>query len=590
MINKFIIPIALLVLNLGVGFHIYCQELVEYQKLISYERAADEGFASSIDIFGNTAFVGVQEQDSLEQGAVFVYKKDSFGIWSFHQKLTASNPTLGARFGNSVDIYGDYAAIGAYEYFSSTTYNAGGVYIFKLNSVGLWQEQQFIPGADSVLNTDHFGSSVSLYENSLLVGCYGCEALDTNGSKVFYSGAAYYYELDTSSGQWEFVSRFNATVPRGSNIFGYNVILKDTMALLSSPNDQYDQNEQNKVIQAGSVFCFTKDSLGNWTQKQKVVANNRSTAFTPRFGVDIDWDDDMAVIGSSGVGKVHLFKLGSNGYWTQTATIAEPSPADTYARFGSQVSIFDKRILIGAPFGLNKQQERTGTVYFYEQRGPAYALLNIVGPSDGMSADEFGSCLILHDSVAMVSAPEHDYDTSATSYADGAGAVYVLQIACVSDSLQLTRQGNTLKAPSKGYGHYEWFMCDSLTPFTNITSNAIQITSNGSYIAVFISASGCTDTTNCLTIADLSTNPATYLYEKNISVYPNPFSNTLNISGDFSECGVLQLRDGTGKLIYIKERCCETENIINLSDLSKGLYHLTYKSNTSFQSVRVTKD
>lgn len=76
---------------------------------------------------------------------------------------------------------------------------------------------------------------------------------------------------------------------------------------------------------------------------------------------------------------------------------------------------------------------------------------------------------------------------------------------------------------------------------------------------------------------------------KDVTVYPNPTTNILNVkSSNTTEKVALTLRDQTGKIIYLKEK--ELLNTqVNISQLTKGVYYLNVVGNTINQTIKVVK-
>ena len=87
-----------------------------------------------------------------------------------------------------------------------------------------------------------------------------------------------------------------------------------------------------------------------------------------------------------------------------------------------------------------------------------------------------------------------------------------------------------------------------------------------------------TDLSNCQTACNnVSVNDADL---KNISIFPNPVKNILNISGTFE---LVEIYDVFGKLVLTSNK-----NTINTSDLSNGIYVLNINTNNSIITKRIT--
>jgi hypothetical protein len=158
------------------------------QTLITPDDArGDANFGNSLSIQGDTMSVGAPGDNSrgFDAGAVYMYDYIS-GAWSQRSKLAASVTVTGDKFGTSVSVFEDTLAVSSVNKLrvisGASVTQAGAVHIF-LRSDNVWSESQQLLASDGEEN-DHFGISVSLYQNTLLIG-----AADDN------------VDSDTSSGE-----------------------------------------------------------------------------------------------------------------------------------------------------------------------------------------------------------------------------------------------------------------------------------------------------------------------------------------------------------------------------------------------------
>ena len=101
-----------------------------------------------------------------------------------------------ANFGFKVDIYGDYAIIGAREAtLIEQNSHIGVVYIYH-RANGVWAEQDVI-AADDGETDDYFGASVSTNESLTVVGAWG-DDVGANASRGSLTVGA--YRVDDSGG------------------------------------------------------------------------------------------------------------------------------------------------------------------------------------------------------------------------------------------------------------------------------------------------------------------------------------------------------------------------------------------------------
>ena len=141
-----------------------------------------DSFGCAVALTGNTAVVGACGDDvgsNVNQGSAYVFTR-SGTTWSQKQKLTASNGAAGDYFGWAVAVGysgGFYTAvIGAPDTDrpSSGLSEVGNAYVFKRNIFlsSTWSQQSILgwDGIGSIDANDHFGFSVAIEDNQLLIG------------------------------------------------------------------------------------------------------------------------------------------------------------------------------------------------------------------------------------------------------------------------------------------------------------------------------------------------------------------------------------------------------------------------------------
>jgi uncharacterized repeat protein (TIGR01451 family) len=145
----------------------------EQQKLVASDGAAFDGFGNSVSVSGNTAVVGAPYDvtaGGADTGAAYVFVR-SGTVWSEQQKLVASDGAAGDSFGHSASVYQDTAVVGAYADDRPGGLGSGSAYLFE-RSGAVWSEQQKLVASDPA-ELDHFGESVSVFKDMVLVGASG---------------------------------------------------------------------------------------------------------------------------------------------------------------------------------------------------------------------------------------------------------------------------------------------------------------------------------------------------------------------------------------------------------------------------------
>lgn len=156
------------------------------QKLTASDGEAGDNYGFSVAIYGDQAVVGAV-WDSEKSGSVYVYILID-GFWTVEGKFIADGGNPDDQFGWSVSMYEDSIAVGAFAD-DANGLDSGAVYVFEKDSNGVWDQQARVSPLDGEDN-DHFGRSVDIHQDWLIVSApfdddVGLEA-----------GSVYIYERD----------------------------------------------------------------------------------------------------------------------------------------------------------------------------------------------------------------------------------------------------------------------------------------------------------------------------------------------------------------------------------------------------------
>ena len=226
---------------------------LEIQKLTAPDPESNNQFGGTVSISGDDAFVGsysdyedINKNNFLSAaGAVYIYHNNGV-IWELTQKITHSDRKENDFFGCSVDIFNEYAVIGAIyqdfdEFGNDSLHSAGAAYIFK-NIGGTWSEIQKIVASDRKEN-DNFGSKLAIYDNNILVGV------------PFESENGATYVFKNTEGNWSQVQKLVASDGAGSDNFGGAVAIYNSYCIVGAYGKSY--NNSNGV---GAAYFFRDDS------------------------------------------------------------------------------------------------------------------------------------------------------------------------------------------------------------------------------------------------------------------------------------------------------------------------------------------
>ena len=160
-------------------YHYNGSSWIEQQKLLASDGAAEDFFGISVDISsslsGNYAIVGAYLHNTAgitDRGAAYIYSLNGSN-WLFQQQIVASNGAVADLFGYSVSISGSKAMVGAPLANIDGYEDCGYAYIYSFNGI-VWKEQQILHsvfiGSLNGLTSDHFGSSVCIADSYAIAG------------------------------------------------------------------------------------------------------------------------------------------------------------------------------------------------------------------------------------------------------------------------------------------------------------------------------------------------------------------------------------------------------------------------------------
>jgi hypothetical protein len=123
------------------------------------------------------------------------------------------------------------------------------------------------------------------------------------------------------------------------------------------------------------------------------------------------------------------------------------------------------------------------------------------------------------------------------------------------------------------------------SPGTSFTATA-----NGDYAVIVTGSNGCSDTSACVAITNVSVDEVSL--ENGVVISPNPTTgkfviSTQNYAGEVA----IEVLDVTGKLIFqtTTQLSPSSEKHINLSEMADGIYIVNISDLNQSHSIRVVK-
>ena len=326
---------------------------------------------------------------------------------SNEQILFANDAEAGDELGNSCDVYGEYAVVGAPKEDTNGVSNAGSVYVYH-RSGNTWTQQAKLTASDGEAS-DLLGGqkgNLAIYGDTVVVGA---RDEDTGGSAA---GSAYVFVRSGTT--WSQQAILRASNAGASDQFATGVaIYKDTI-VIGAPT------EDTAASDGGSLYVFTRSGT-TWTQRAQLQTSNAGAS--DRLGDSVSIDGDTIIAGTqyedttaSDAGSAYIF-TGSGATWTQQAQI-QASDAAATDYFGYSVSISGNTVVVGARYD-DDGGTNSGSAYVFVRSGTTWTQQAKLTASDAQADDDFGWDVDIDKDHIVVAAPREDTNAS------DAGAVYV---------------------------------------------------------------------------------------------------------------------------------------------------------------------
>ena len=328
-------------------------------KLTASDAAADDSFGWSVAIDGDTVVVGAFNDGNTGAGkwdgagSVYVYRtSDGGATYDEVAKLTAADAASRDYFGYSVAIDGDTIVVGApwKDAGEDCTYdgqnwngedcNHGALYVFRTSDGGATYGQVAkLMGSDTA-NGDHFGSSVAIDGDTIVIGAYGD---DDGGTR---SGSAFVFRTTDGGATYVELAKLTADDVAVYDNFGFSVAIDGATIVVGA-------NQRNNGG-SGSVYVFsTSDGGATYVEVAKLTAAD--AAAWSGFGTSVAIDGDTIVAGTLDNGAEAAYVFGPSAPTTQPTPqptlqpVPRPTPAPSTPQPTSAPSITPQPTLAPIP-------------------------------------------------------------------------------------------------------------------------------------------------------------------------------------------------------------------------------------------------
>jgi hypothetical protein len=301
------------------------------------------------------------------------------------------------NFGSSISNYEDTLVVGAPYQDNGAILKAGAVYVYKKTN-GTWAlEQKLISPVPAY--EEFFGFSVSIVTNTIAIGAYKEDTTQTN------SGAVYIFKRTGNT--WNFSQTLKAPTPNVNGYFGYKTVIAGSELAISEPFAPNIDGTQNV---AGRIHIY-EEASGTWTFSTTIDGSTYAKA-NDEMGSSMAFNGLIIAAGAPNTltwpyGKVYFFIKSSNT-WSFAGLVPDPNMNPLY-EFGKYISLSGSSVAVGVP-NQSTGAVNSGAIYVCSLSGCATQPIKMGTP---VANEKLGTGLFIYNDVIIAGAPGHNSNQGA---------------------------------------------------------------------------------------------------------------------------------------------------------------------------------
>jgi hypothetical protein len=241
----------------------------------------------------------------------------------------------GEEFGSAVAVEGDTVVVGSG---TPSTGPPGEAQVFTRDKPGVWTETaELVPRSGN--RSSAYGMDVALSGDTAIVGDPGAEP-----GGLRHAGAVHVFERGPD-GSWDHQARLTAADGRAGDALGWSLALEGRRALAGAIGDTNANGHS-----AGSVYGFSADETGAWSQDAKILASSGSPG--DNFGATVALDGSVGLASNSmthglGAGRVSVLEARTDGNWTEVDQLLDGGGDRLVS--ADVLAIDDRTVLVASP-------------------------------------------------------------------------------------------------------------------------------------------------------------------------------------------------------------------------------------------------
>ena len=298
-------------------------------------------------IAGSTLVVGAPDHNG-ERGAVYVFSMTDGGTtYSQEVKLTASDATTNDHFGCSVAIDGNTVVVG-------TTHKES-VYVFRTSDGGVTYVEVARLTASDAAEDDRFGWSVAIKNNTVVVGAYYDDDSSTD-DVIIDSGSAYIFRPQDG---FTVVKALSGTTCGESNAVGNKVLVPSALAATrccGSISNSFCNNDNDPCLNGAAPGYVTYEAA-------KATCEDAGARLCTPDELELSENEGGARGTGCGFDRAYVWSSEAGATYAQVArlTAGDAAPGDA---FGYSVDGEGNAIVVGAN-GDQRDGAYTGSAYVF---------------------------------------------------------------------------------------------------------------------------------------------------------------------------------------------------------------------------------
>jgi len=411
-------------------------------------------FGETVSFDGDTVLFGAPKSSKAAiGGSVYVYRYNSSGgFFSYEESLYPQSPAEDMEFGGSISISGDWAIVGA----MGSPWNSNGeecATIFHRSSQAasgsVWTRINTLTPDDGESGAS-FSSSVAMGTGIAIVG----NARDSGAG--IWSGSCVTYLYASTANQWVRDATIRSASLGSLGLLGSSAVIDGGLLVAGAMGGSLPEQGSSGGYGPGVAIAYTRDADGVWQSDTRPTL----PVTLPTKTLDIDDDasvittaiaGDWAMLGSPGawdadgnpdVGHVDVLRY-QNGDWVPTGQQLQPSSLSAESHFGYSISMHDTTAVVGAP----NADGDAGRVFIYRLNADTSTWEEWSEFSPPLSTNDMGQSVAIDWPYLAVGIPSMHFEGDPSSdTAPGIVQIYRYHDAPIDAFLLLT----TISDPWEG--------------------------------------------------------------------------------------------------------------------------------------------